>query len=85
METLTEDYSPGDSFLGNSEEFLWKDKEGDRIYVNTCWGKKKNAKLPNFFTNHNEYTYQVNDFSTCLCIGRCKNLDSLRLYLRNAS
>lgn len=31
---------------------------------------------------HKEQISQVNDFSTFLCMGRCKNLGSLKFFLR---
>ena len=34
--------------------------------------------------NHKEQISQVNDFSTFLCMGRCKNLGSLKFFLRCA-
>lgn len=47
--------------------------------------KKKKCQTSKSFTNHQEYTSQVDDFSTFICIGRFKNLDSLRLFLKYAS
>ena len=38
-------------------------------------------KIP---VNHKEEISQVNDFSTFLCMGRCKNLGSLKFFLRCA-
>ena len=86
MENLTENYSPGDSFLGSSEEFLSNVKERDKdICEHLLEKKKKSVKLPKSFTNHQEYTSQIDDFSNFICIGRFRNLDSLRLFLKYAS
>ena len=41
MENLTENYSPGDSFLGSSEEFLSNVKERDKDICEHLLEKKK--------------------------------------------
>ena len=46
MANLTENYSPGDSFLGSSEEFLSNVKERDKDICEHLLEKKK--KVSNF-------------------------------------
>ena len=53
--------------------------------INTLLGKKNVVEHQNISVNHKEQTSQINDFSGFLYIGKCKNLDSFKLFLRYAS
>ena len=48
--------------------------------------KQKNHVVERQITaNHKKQTYKVNDFSAFLYMERCKNLGSLKFFLRYAS
>ena len=70
------------------EEQFRRNKEGARIYKfffffffgwetkksnKTKQTKKTCSKTSEIITNHKAYTSQVDDFSTSLCMGRCKS------------
>ena len=44
-------------------------------------GKKNVVEQQKITTNPKKQTSQVNDFSTFLCMGRCKTLGSMKLFL----
>ena len=82
----TEDYSPGNSLsaLRNCSKEVREEPEYLGVFT-------KNKQTKHVFehqkttANHKNQTSQVNNFSAFLCIGRCKSLGSLKLFLCHAS
>ena len=76
--------------LSESSRGLYpKGKERTRIRRSSCWGGK-NLKKKHVIKHHKillvthrkkEQTFQVNDFSAVLFMGRCKSLGSVKLFL----
>lgn len=64
-----------------------KEVKEDPGYIDVLLGKSKPQEVEhkNMMVNHKEQPPQVNGLSAFLCMGRCKNLGSLKLFLRNDS
>ena len=64
---------------------IWATREAQSWLGNTCWIHVLSIHLDKKITaNHEEQISQVNDFSAFLCMGKCKNLGSLKSFLRYA-
>ena len=76
---LTEDYSLGGSLSDALEERSKEVREEPR-YIGV-FAEKRNVAEHQKITLIIKQTPQVNDFSAFLCMGRCRSLGSLKLFL----
>ena len=86
IQDITEEDSLGYSLSGSSEELSQRREGGARRYKSFLLKKQKTTaikgvKHQNITANHKNHISQVNDISAFLCMGRCKSLGSLRLFL----
>ena len=87
IQGLIEDRNPGRQPLRSSEEIALK-RQWRRQFIYGFWlGNTGNHAFISIkiIPSHKEEISQVNDFSTFLCMGRCKNLGSLKFFLRDPS
>ena len=78
----TEDLSPGRSLSDSSEGLLWRSKRGTRIHREEFWPQRPGSRnIKRLLLIKENQTSQVNEFSAFLCMGRCKSLGSLILFL----
>ena len=77
---LTENYSLEHSLSDSSEGLFQRGREKPG-YTSVFAGEKNVVEHQKINANHKKQTSQVYDFSIFLCIGICKNLELLKLFL----
>lgn len=82
---LTENYDLRDNLSDRFEELLPRSKGGARMYRRLGLGREHVVTHQKMAANHKEQPSRVGDFSAFLCMGKCKDLGSLKLLLRCAS
>ena len=80
IQYFNDDFSPWNSLSGGSEKLVRRGK-GRQNICEFFAGRKHVVKHQKITANHKELTYQVNNFSAFLCMGKCKNPRSLKCFL----
>ena len=73
--------SLGHSISDNAEKLLWRGKGGDRMYRSFCNKRPGSQTIKRLLLIKENQPSQFQEFSTFLCMGRCKSLGSLTSFL----
>ena len=72
---------PGDSISRNPERTASRRKREDSSYIEALQQRANSLNIKTLLLNKEKQKTQVKEFSDFLCIGRCKNLGSLKSVL----
>ena len=73
--------SPGGSISSNPERTVLRKRAEDPGYIEVFQEREGSLNIKRLILMKGNHISQVKEFSTFLCMGRCKNMDSLKLFL----
>ena len=76
--------SPGGSISSNPERTVLRKRAEDPGYIEVFQEREGSLNIKRLILMKGNHISQVKEFSTFLCMGRCKNMDSLKLFLSYA-